>query len=197
EITASLTIKFNFEAGWHQHNFVSLLYYLGFLTIKGSIATRLIFTIPNFVIRQLYYQYFSHVVLNRAKIDTYSIDIQEEVLELAFKNDIKPIIELTESTLTQLSIYNDRAAFNETHIKSIFVSWFYAVGVYHIYSELEVSKKNKNKDKGRVDLLLTSRPPFKEEIPYQFIFELKYLKKKDVGQLATVKKEAVAQLKDI
>lgn len=195
EITSSLTLKFNFEAGWKQHNFVSLLYYLGFLTIKGSIATRLIFTIPNFVIRQLYYQYFSHVILNRAKIDTYSIDIQEEVLELAFKNDIKPIIELTESTLTQLSIHNDRAAFNETHIKSIFVSWFYAAGVYHIYSELEVSKKNTNKDKGRIDLLLTSRPPFEEEIPYQFIFELKYLKKKEADQLETIKEEAIGQLK--
>ncbi|MGB0931600.1 MAG: AAA family ATPase [Chitinophagales bacterium] len=196
EITASLTIKFNFEVSWRQHNFVSLLYYLGFLTIKGSIATRLIFAIPNFVIRQLYYQYFSQVVLNRAKIDTYSVDIQEQVTELALHNNIKPLIELTESTLTQLSIYNDRAAFNETHIKSIFVSWFYATGVYHIYSELEVSKKNKNKDKGRIDLLLTSRPPFEEEIPYQFIFELKYLKKKDAGQLETTKKTAIAQLKE-
>jgi len=195
EIAAPLTIKFNFEAEWQQHNFVSLLYYLGFLTIKGSIATRLIFAIPNFVIRQLYYQYFSQVILNRAKIDTYSIDVQEFVLELAFKNDINPIIELTESTLVQLSIHNDRAAFNETHVKSIFVSWFYATGVYHIFSELEVDKKNKNKEKGRIDLLLTTRPPFEEEIPYQFIFELKYLKKKEAHLLEDTKIAATKQLK--
>ncbi len=196
EITAPLTIKFNFEAGWQQHNFVSLLYYLGFLTIKGSVATRLIFAIPNFAIRQLYYQYFSQIILSRAKLNTYTIDVQEPVLELALHNDIKPIIDLTESTLTQLSIHNDRAAFNETHIKSIFVSWFYATGVYHIYSELEVSKKDDSKGKGRIDLLLMSRPPFEEEIPYQFIFELKYLKKKEAGQLETTKKAAIAQLKE-
>ncbi len=195
-ITTPLTIKFNFEENWQQHNFVSLLYYMGFLTIKGNIATRLIFAIPNFVIRQLYYQYFSQIILKRAKLNTYTVDVQEQVLELALHNDIQPIIELTESTLTQLSIHNDRAAFNETHVKSIFISWFYAAGVYHIYSELEVAKKNKNKDKGRIDLLLTHRPPFEEEIPYQFIFELKYLKKKEKSQLEVTKEEAVTQLKN-
>ncbi len=195
-IKSALTTKFNFEEDWQQHNFVSLLYYLGFLTIKGSIADRLIFAIPNYVIRRLYYQYFSQIIFSRAKLDTYTIDVQEQVLELALHNDIQPLLELTESTLTQLSIHNDRAAFNETHIKSIFVSWFYATGIYHIFSELEVSKKNKNKDKGRIDLLLTHRPPFEEEIPYQFIFELKYLKKKEKSQLEVTKEEAVTQLKN-
>ncbi len=195
-IKAPLTIKFNFEEDWQQHNFVSLLFYLGFLTIKGSELTRLIFGIPNYVIQQLYYQYFSQIILSRAKLNTYSIDIQEPISELALYNNYKPIVELTESVLTQLSANNDRAAFNETHIKSIFVSWFYATGVYHIYSELEVAKKNQNKDKGRIDLLLTRRPPFEEEVKYQFIFELKYLKKKNVGQLQTVRQEAVDQLKD-
>lgn len=69
----------------------------------------------------------------------------------------QPVIELTESVLSQLSVHHDRAAFNETHPKAIFASWFYTSGVYHIYSELEVEKKNENNEKGRVDLLLTRR----------------------------------------
>ncbi len=196
EIRAPLTIKFNFEADWKQHNFVSLLFYLGFLTIKGSQLDRLIFGVPNYVIQQLYYQYFSQFTLSRAKLNTYGVDIHEKVFELALYNNYKPIVQLTESVLTELSIHNDRAAFNETHVKSIFVSWFYATGTYHIYSELEVAKKNKNNDKGRIDLLLTRRPPFEEEVPFQFIFELKYLKKREAGQLQTVKQEAIVQLKN-
>ncbi len=196
EISAPLTIKFNFEADWQQHNFVSLLFYLGFLTIKGSQLDRLIFGIPNYVIQQLYYQYFSQITLSRTKLNTYGIDIQEKVFELALYNNLDPVIELTESVLTEMSANNDRAAFNETHIKSIFVSWFYATGVYHIYSELEVAKKNKNKDKGRIDLLLTRRPPFDEEVKYQFIFELKYLKKKNSGQLENLQNAASKQLKE-
>ncbi len=196
EIRSKLTIKFNFEGDWQQHNFVSLLYYLGFLTIKGSQLTRLVFGIPNYVIRELYYQYFVQIVLGRAKLSTYTIEPQEMVLELALHNNIQSIIALTESVLTELSIHHDRAHFNETHVKSIFISWFYTAGFFHIFSELEVNKKNKSKDKGRIDLLLTRRPPFGEDVPYQFIFELKYLKKKQVGLLEQTKKEGIAQLKD-
>lgn len=196
QISASLTLKFNFEEDWKQHNFVSLLFYLGFLTIKGNQVTRLIFGIPNYVIRELYHQYFAQIVLERAKLSTYTIEPQEMVLELALHNDTKPIVELTESVLTELSAHHDRAHFNETHVKSIFASWFYTAGFFHIYSELEVSKKNPNNEKGRIDLLLTRRPPFEEELPYQFIFELKYLRKNQIGQLESIKKEAIEQLKD-
>ncbi len=196
EISAPLTLKFNFEADWQQHNFVSLLFYLGFLTIKGSQLTRLIFGIPNYVIRELYHQYFVQIVLERTKLSTYTIEPQEMVLELALYNNITPIIELTESVLTELSAHYDRASFNETHIKSIFVSWFHTAGFFHIYSELEVAKKNQNNDKGRIDLLLTRRPPFDKEVKYQFIFELKYLKKKNSGQLENLQNVGSKQLKE-
>ncbi|MEZ4888853.1 MAG: AAA family ATPase [Chitinophagales bacterium] len=196
EIKAQLTIRYNFEIGWQESDFVSLLYYLGFLTIKGSLVNQLIFTIPNYVIRELYYQYFMQITLERANLDTYQIDIQSKVLELAMHNNIEPIIHLTESVLAQLSANHDHAAFNETHPKSIFASWFYAAGIYHIYSEFEVEKKNEDNEKGRVDLLLTRRQPFDKEVPHQFIFELKYLKKAGVKRLKTIKKEAASQLEE-
>ncbi len=196
EIAAPLTQMFNFEEDWQEHNFVSLLYYLGFLTIKGRKLNRLIFTIPNYVIRELYFQYFVQITLEDAQLKTHQIDVQGKVLDLAMHNNLTPIVELTESVLAKLSANHDHASFNETHPKSIFASWFYAAGIYHIYSELEVEKKNKEQEKGRIDLLLTRRQPFVEEVPYQFIFELKYLKKAGKKRLETVKKEAVNQLKE-
>ncbi len=196
EFVARLTEKYNFAGGWKERDFISLLYYLGFLTIKGARLKSLIFKIPNEVIRELYYDYFMHMTLERAGLDVYKVDSYDRVMELALHNDIQPIIELTEAVLTQLSAHHDKAAFNETHPKSIFASWLYAAGFYHIYSELEVEKKNDKNEKGRVDLLLTRRQPFVEEIPYQFIFELKYLKKAGDKRIKTVKKEAVNQLKE-
>ncbi len=195
EITASLTQMFNFEEDWQEHHFVSLLYYLGFLTIKDSDLSQLIFTIPNYVIRELYFQYFVQITLEESQLNTHQIDVQGKVLELAKYNDMKPVIELTESVLTQLSAHHDRAYFNETHVKAIFTSWFYTAGVYHIFSELEVVKNQKNKQKGRIDLLLTRREPYGEKVPYQFIFELKYLKQSQVGLLEDVEKAAITQLK--
>ncbi len=195
-ITATLTKKFNFEESWHEHHFVSLLYYLGFLTIRGSDLDGVVFAIPNYVIRRLYYQYFMQVTLEDSRLNATQVDVRQRVLELVKYNDIQPIIELTESVLSQLSIHHDRAAFNETHPKAIFASWFYITGFYHIYSELEVEKKNENNEKGRIDLLLTRRPPFVADVPYQFIFELKYLKSKSKKLLEKTKKEAKVQLEE-
>ncbi|MEZ4884586.1 MAG: PD-(D/E)XK nuclease domain-containing protein [Chitinophagales bacterium] len=151
---------------------------------------------PNFVIRELYFQFFMRLTLDDAHLNTSQIDVHRKVVELAKYNNIKPIIELTESVLSKLSVHHDKAAFNETHPKAIFASWFYVARFYNIYSELEVEKKNDNNEKGRIDLLLTRRPPFEADVPYQFIFELKYLKKATPNRLKEVKKEAVEQLQE-
>ena len=58
--------------------------------------------------------------------------------------------------------------------------------LYYVKSELEVNQKY-------VDVLFLYRPPYFP--PYQFIFEIKYLKKEDKNQLERVKKEAILQLK--
>lgn len=192
EVTAYLIQRYNLDDHWGKDQFVSLLYYLGFLTIKAADFGGLVFQAPNYVIRQLYFQYFTRIILEDANIDQYDLRIRDKVLELAKYNNINPIIDLTQSTLTQLSAHYDRAYFNEGHVKAIFVSWFHATGVYHIYSELEV-KKSKTK-KGRIDLLLARREPFMH-VPYQFIFELKYLKQNQAHQVEEVKEEAIQQLK--
>ncbi len=193
KLKATLTQKYNFSKPWGRDEFISLLYYLGFLTIKEGDFDGTIFTIPNYVIKQLYFQYFQQVTLEDTQLDTYGLRIRDKVVELARYNNIRPIMELTESILTQLSAHHDRAYFNEGHIKTTFVSLFHSAGMYHIFSELEV-KKSKTL-KGRIDLLLARRQPFGKAVPYQFIFELKYLKQSQAKQLEATKKEAVKQLK--
>lgn len=193
ELKATLTQKYSFSKPWGRDEFISLLYYLGFLTIKGGDFEGTVFTIPNYVIKHLYFQYFTQVTLEDTQLDTYGLRIRDKVVELARYNNIKPIMELTESILTQLSAHHDRAYFNEGHIKTIFVSLFHSAGMYHIFSELEV-KKSKT-EKGRIDLLLARRQPFGKAVPYQFIFELKYLKQSQTGLLAAKKKEGIKQLK--
>ncbi len=67
------------------------------------------------------------------------------------------------------------------------MAYFYSVGIYHIQSEPEVNQQYP-------DLLLRRRPPY--EPPYQFIFELKFLYKKDAHQLEEVRARARQQLKE-
>ncbi|MEM1120485.1 MAG: AAA family ATPase [Bacteroidota bacterium] len=190
EITATLTKKYSFEVPWTDDNFISLLYYLGVLTIKGSDGLDgLVFRMPNFVIRQLYFKFFNQLLLQETQLSPNVVDVEGKVRALAQKNDWQPLLQLTESILAKLG-REDKAHFNEVSLKTLFTSFFYQVTYYNIFSELEVGKSDKQK--GRVDLLLTRRPPF--EPTFQFVFELKYIKDKQQTQFETTKRQAVEQL---
>lgn len=124
-------------------------------------------------------------------MNVYQTNVHQKIKALALKSDIQPLVKYTEAILTELSS-RDKMSFDEKYIKIIFTSAFYTSGVYTIHNEFEV-KRAKN-EKGYVDILLVTRPPHKPK--YQFVIELKYLKKATASKAEKVKKEAVLQLKN-
>ena len=191
KINGKLVRQFELERKFDRDDFISLLYYTGILTIENSIFDELVFKIPNYVIKQLYFQYFHQILLERSELENPKIEIYQKIRHLALENDFNPLIDYTQNILQELSVKKKRN-FDEKYLKVIFVSAFFNSGIYHIHSELEV-KKSKN-DKGFVDILLQKRPPF--ETKYQFVIELKYVKKEDADKAQKIEKEAVAQLKE-
>lgn len=65
---ARLVRQFEIEKRFDRKDFISLLYYTGILTITGSDWTNVIFKMPNYVIQQLYYQYFHQILLERSQL---------------------------------------------------------------------------------------------------------------------------------
>ncbi len=185
KISAKLTREFSFEKVFDKNDFVSLLFYLGLLTVKGSFFDRTIFTIPNYVIKMLYFDHFQQLIMDKAQLTSDEVQLEEHIFELAQYNRIHPFLAVVERILKSLSS-RDALKFDEKHLKVIFTSLFYVTGIYTIQSEFAVGREH-------VDLFLARRPPY--EPPYQFVFELKYLKKSGEKQLETVKKEATQQLK--
>ena len=53
-VTSQLTEQFSFERDFTQQDFISLLFYMGFISIKETQFNNLHFVIPNFVIKGLY-----------------------------------------------------------------------------------------------------------------------------------------------
>ncbi len=184
QVSAQLTRQFSFEKDFTRDDLISLLFYLGIVTIKAAELSRYIFEPPNFVITQLYFTYFQQIVLRRASIRADDLRIYDQVLKLAQENDIAPLIEVVEAILLQLS-NRDAAGFDEKYVKAIFASLLYPTQIYTISSEYET-------DRRYVDLLLTRRPPIDPN--YQFAFELKYLKQQDADQLETVQRAGLTQL---
>lgn len=184
EIAAQLTYQFSFERTFTRDDLVSLLFYMGIVTIKAGQLSRLIFEIPNFVINQLYFTYFNELLLQRTALHADEVRIYDRVLQLAQENKIEPLIEAVTSILRRLS-NRDAVGFDEKYVKAIFASLLYTTQIYTIHSEYETDRKY-------VDLLLTRRPPIDPN--YQFAFELKYLKQSDAHKLADIKAEGLAQL---
>ena len=181
-----MTRQFSFEKDFTRDDLISLLFYLGIVTIKAAELSRFIFEPPNFVITQLYFTYFQQVVLRRASLRADDLRIYDRVLKLAQENDIAPLIEAVESILLQLS-NRDAVGFDEKYVKAIFASLLYPTQIYTVFSEYETKRRY-------VDLLLTRRPPIDPN--FQFAFELKYIKQQDADQLETVKAEGLTQIRN-
>jgi len=184
QVSAQLTRQFSFEKDFTRDDLISLLFYLGIVTIKAAELSRFIFEPPNFVITQLYFTYFQQIVLRRAALRADDLRIYDRVLKLAQENDIAPLIEAVEAILLQLS-NRDAVGFDEKYVKAVFAALLYPTQIYTVISEYET-------DRRYVDLLLTRRPPIDPN--YQFAFELKYLKQQDADQLETVKAAGLTQI---
>ena len=167
EVAVQLTEQFSFARKFNRDDFLSLLFYMGLLTIQKADLSEMRLQIPNEVIRELYFQYFLEQIQFQTSVELNAPDIRRKVMELAKYNNPQPLISLLEGTLKQLS-NRDWPGFDEKHLKTMLVAYFYSVGIYHIQSEPEMEQQYP-------DLILRSRPPY--EPPYQFMIELKYIKK--------------------
>jgi len=186
-VRANLTGMFSFDRDWTRDDYTSLLYYLGVLTIRGrALGGGWAFAVPNYVIKQLYYEYFAETLRLRAdlKISMYEA-IKDAVVALSVDNDAQPFIAVVEQVLGRLSNRDARAGFGENQIKAIFAALLTPSEVYLVRSEPEANQRY-------VDLLCTGLPEVR--INWNFAFELKYLKKSEAKLLKAKAEEARTQL---
>ncbi len=164
---------------FEQNDFIALLLYMGFVTITGTLLNRLRYGIPNYVIQKLYYDYFKEEIEQRAQISISKDAIENAVAELALHNNINP---LTAEISKVLALFSNRDFMNmdEKHIKAVILTLLYQSEAYFIRSEAEVNNRYP-------DILLLERSPF--AMPNQFLFELKFSKKKDEKKGWEQKKE--------
>ncbi|CAK8725243.1 Putative AAA-ATPase [Candidatus Electrothrix laxa] len=154
---------------FERNDFISLLLYMGFITLSGTVLSQYRYKVPNYVIQKLYYDYFRAEIERRSRITVSSLAVENAVAELALHNNIKPLIEEIGRVLALFS-NRDFMRMDEKHIKAVILTLLYQSEVYFIQSEAEVNNRYP-------DILLLERNPI--EVRYQFLFELKYSKKKE------------------
>ncbi|MFN0200819.1 MAG: AAA family ATPase [Bacteroidia bacterium] len=166
-VRTEIVSRFNFEMEFGQAEFISLLFYMGLLSIENQEFGRTQLKIPNYVIKALYFQYF-YQLLRESELTPVSLDeVSEVVYQLAKYGDTDPLKELINNILAEHSL-RDKANFSEKHLKTIFITLFYISNIYIVDSEPETKQKF-------MDILLLGRKDFK--VPFNYLFELKYAKK--------------------
>ena len=187
-VESELTEKFNAEISFGEKELISLLFYLGYLTIVRVGFSKCSFKIPNDVIRKIYSDYFIEYMSRKAQIITSTIDTEKIAEEILLEGKIDKAMEILGTFLTNLS-NRDYQRFDEKYIKVIFYSICRMLGAVYVKSELEVGGEY-------ADILIVPREKLNER--YGVLLEFKYIKQEDYNKkpelLEQKKQEAKAQL---
>ena len=184
-LVAELTGQFSFERPFTRNDFISMLFYMGFISIKDEYRAALRFRIPNFVIETLYLSYFVELLETREDLSMNLTEAGEAIRTLAWENRLEPFLELVAGTLRGLS-NRDMRQFDEKYIKVLFVAFANLTNIYFVRSEMEVERKYP-------DVMFLERKPFEPE--FEVVFEIKYLKKTEENKLEEVSAGAETQLR--
>lgn len=172
EISSLLTSQFSLVKTFSEDDVISLLFYMGFLTIKKRELSNTVFQFPNFVIKRLYADYFVSMLQSQADLPIDNVPLNNAILRLANTGDVQPFLTQVTKILKILS-NRDAYHFNEMSLKAIFVSCLYQQQFYYVHSEYET-------DKGYADIFLEAIRGYDPN--YQVAFEFKYIKKSDKNE---------------
>jgi hypothetical protein len=186
QTTASLTPQFSFERDFNSDDFVSLMYYLGLISIQSSRYNMLNFSIPNYVIKELYRNFFIDFIKVQNNLSVDTVNVSKAFIEMAENKNLMPFLNIIENALQTMS-NQDFKKFDEKYIKALFVGFASLSKLYFIKSEPEIERKYP-------DIMFLYRPPFYPK--YQFLFEIKYVNKAGEKALNTITHKAIAQVNE-
>ncbi|WP_423230842.1 AAA family ATPase [Clostridium carboxidivorans] len=189
EITGSITEGFSLEKNFDEDDFKSLLFYLGLLTIEQPILGGVSFKVPNYVIQDLYFEYFTKKINEELNYEINASEISRAIREIGLKGKNDSLIKIVEKTLNRIS-NRDYIKFDEKYVKLIFLAYCFLSKIYLVKSEYEV-------DNGYIDIALLKQANMEPD--FFAIFELKYITKSEYEKegekiIEEKKKEAVEQI---
>jgi hypothetical protein len=184
-IDSRLVSMFNLERQFNGEDLVSLLFYMGFLTIQREDLGSYYFTFPNYVIRKLYNNYFLELIAQQTDLPINNTILNHAIRVLASEGNPVPFFQQVEKVVLRMSP-KDIGHFNENSLKAIVISLLHQQNFYYVHTEYE-------SDWTFMDIFLEPIRGYK--VKFEVAMELKYALK--AGRIATetLFKNAATQLK--
>ena len=184
-IVSDIRQKFNPAIEFTEIDLVSMLFYLGYLTIEGDEVGYPKLNIPNNVMKEIYSDYFLRILKDEIKVEINE-NYSEIAREIVLEGKINKIVEMLQTYLKNLS-NRDYVKFDEKYVKLIFFCIAMNLKIFRLKSEMEVQRKYP-------DILLIPKDQSKG---YKGVMiEFKYLKKDEAGKLKEKQEEAKKQIEE-
>lgn len=192
EIISNLETTFPAETLTNPNMFVSLLFYYGMLTIKGTRGSRLILGIPNNNVRKQYYEYLLEQYEEKASLDTNQLE--DYFYDMAYDGKWHDALQFLADSYAKVSSVRDGIE-AERNIQGFFMAYLNLNAYYLTAPELELNH-------GYCDFfLLPDLTHYASK--HCYILELKLIPKKEKGMSleayeAAIKKQwddAIEQIK--
>jgi len=180
-----LTRLYNLEAEFTQDDFLSLLFYMGMLSFREVSDIGWRFEVPNYVIKKLYFEYFTAIFLAKTRFAKTKRPIAQTISALISQGNPEPFFKIVEYVLAENHSNRDELSYGEKHLQTLMIGLLFPYESYYIHSEYE-SKK------GYPDIFLERMP--NRPIKYDIVLELKYVKKSAQNTLEKVIEQAESQL---
>ena len=163
--------------------FVSLLFYYGMLTIKGTKGDRLILGIPNNNVRKQYYEYLMELYEEKASVDTEQLEAY--YYDMAYDGKWHDGLQFLADAYTKISSVRDGIE-AERNLQGFFMAYLSLNGYYYTAPELELNH-------GYCDFFLL---PDLTHYPTKhcYIIELKVLPKSEFNAMSKDGKHTKAEL---
>ncbi|NNG67671.1 AAA family ATPase [Caldanaerobacter subterraneus] len=186
-IVAEIVTKFSFDRMYDEEYFISLLFYMGLLTIKDSVYNVTKLVIPNYIIKTIFWEYFERKLKEENNIKYEIEEIAKATWQMAFQGEIKPFVEFISTNILRRLSNRDMVKFDEKYIKVILFSYLTISNVYRPISERET-------EEGYIDIYL-ERDIRIPDVKYEWLIELKYVKKSEKDKVEKIREEGIEQLK--
>ncbi|MCP4138324.1 MAG: AAA family ATPase [bacterium] len=188
-VTAELTRSFAIGEVIDREKFISLLYYLGLITIEKHLYDRMFtFRIPNKVIETLFWGY-----LRSAVADVYDLDIDTYSLTnlfnaMAFEGKWEELFQYIIGKFYDASSIRD-FTFHEEGLKLFLLAYLNLSPLYRVHSEPEMNK-------GFADIWLEKNIFVTDMTKFSYIIELKYIKAHELKQDSSAVDKAYTQARE-
>jgi hypothetical protein len=149
-----------------QENFISLLYYLGLVTIDNSTIQGIKLHIPNQTIRVIMAEFLNTMLVDTKTLEVDLREFHQGMIQLAINDDLSVIKHLAK-ILDETTSIRDLISL-ESDIKMFYMTYFSLNRLYASISEIELNK-------GYSDILLLKAPNIKDDIP-NILIEFKFFK---------------------